>query len=91
MLICGCDVYCPGLKGTGIATVSKHISTFKETSDDLQNETKLFEYLLEIMKKEFKPRLNNETDVPAPREEDARSDPNYIDIELLIQASGCGK
>ena len=79
MLICGCDVYSPGLKGTGIATVSKHIKTFKETPDDPQNEAQLLDYLLEIMKKEFKPRLKKQSHELSADEEAGKVVLTYID------------
>ena len=61
ILICGCDVYTSGLKGTSITSLSKHISLFKTNSTASQcEEAKLLDYLTDIMKSEFKPQLIEE-------------------------------
>ena len=53
MVILGCDVYTSGLKGCGITTLLKHISSCNNTEDKLKDESVLFQHPLQIMKKEF--------------------------------------
>mmetsp|Transcript_5746 Transcript_5746/g.10889 ORF Transcript_5746/g.10889 Transcript_5746/m.10889 type:complete len:233 (+) Transcript_5746:256-954(+) len=56
MVLVGCDVFPCGVKNVGIPTLAKIVRKFRTTSSTLAyNEAALFEYLLEVLKKEFKP------------------------------------
>jgi len=83
MLISGCDVFPSGLKNVGITTLSKTIDEFKKAACDPEDETALFEHLVEVMKKEFKPRLIEEIKEVYADEADAFAD---VEAEEVVQA-----
>ena len=84
MIIAGCDVYPSGLKNVGIPTLSKTIDTFKKTAVDPQDETALFEHLVGVMKKEFKPRLIEEVKEVDGEDSEAFADSEAEKIVLTL-------
>lgn len=83
MLIAGCDVYPSRRKNVGITTLSKIIDAFKETSQKGDDESALLDHLVEVMKKEFKPRLSQEIKDVYNDESDEFAD---IEAEEVVQA-----
>jgi hypothetical protein len=85
MVLVGCDVFPCGVKNVGIPTLAKIVRKFRTTSSTLAyNEAALFEYLLEVLKKEFKPTLIQEATEVSREEAEAVADGEAEEIALTL-------
>lgn len=89
MVIVGCDVFPSGVKNIGIPTLARTVSLFRSSSLDspTYNEAALFERLVAMLKKEFKPILIKEASEVSREEAEAVADGEAEEIaNTLIDA-----